>query len=72
MLNGCAVFLKAYGEEYKRDRFIRKLAFANADELAAIARRQRVEEQPRQYALAMLELYNKGGRGRLDEMNLLI
>lgn len=67
VLNGCAVFLNVYGDEYKRDRFIRKLAYTNADELAAIARRQNVKDQPRQYALAILELYNKGGRGRLDE-----
>lgn len=67
VLNGCAVFLSVYGDEYKRDRFIRKLAYTNADELAAIARRQNVKDQPRQYALAILELYNKGGRGRLDE-----
>ena len=67
VLNGCAVFLNVYGDEYKRDRFIRKLAYTNADELAAIARRQNVKDQPRQYAMAILELYNKGGRGRLDE-----
>ena len=67
VLNGCAVFLNVYGNEYKRDRFIRKLAYTNADELAAIARRQNVKDQPRQYAMAILELYNKGGRGRLDE-----
>lgn len=67
VLNGCATFLSVYGDEYKRDRFIRKLAYTNADELAAIARRQNVKDQPRQYALAILELYNKGGRGRLDE-----
>ena len=67
VLNGCAVFLSIYGEVYKRDRFIRKLAYTNADELAAIARRQNVKDQPRQYAMAILELYNKGGRGRLDE-----
>ena len=70
VLNGCAMFLNAYGDMYKRDRFIRKLAYTNADELAAIARRQNVKDQPRQYAMAILELYNKGGRGRLDE-NLL-
>ena len=67
VLNGCAGFLNVYGDEYKRDRFIRKLAYTNADELAAIARRQNVKDQPRQYAMAILELYNKGGRGRLDE-----
>ena len=67
VLNGCAVFLSVYGAEYKRDRFIRKLAYTNADERAAIARRQNVKDQPRQYAMAILELYNKGGRGRLDE-----
>ena len=67
VLNGCAVFLNVYGDEYKRDRFIRKLAYTNADELATIARRQNVKDQPRQYAMAILELYNKGGRGRLDE-----
>ena len=67
VLNDCAVFLNVYGDEYKRDRFIRKLAYTNADELAAIARRQNVKDQPRQYAMAILELYNKGGRGRLDE-----
>lgn len=67
VLNGCAVFLSVYGDAYKRDRFIRKLAYTNADELAAIARRQNVKDQPRQYAMAILELYNKGGRGRLDE-----
>ena len=67
VLNGCAVFLNVYGDEYKRDRFIRKLTYTNADELAAIARRQNVKDQPRQYAMAILELYNKGGRGRLDE-----
>ena len=67
VLNGCAMFLNAFGDAYKRDRFIRKLAYTNADELAAIARRQNVKDQPRQYAMAILELYNKGGRGRLDE-----
>lgn len=67
VLNGCAVFLSVYDDAYKRDRFIRKLAYTNADELAAIARRQNVKDQPRQYAMAILELYNKGGRGRLDE-----
>ena len=67
VLNGCAVFLSMYGDAYKRDRFIRKLAYTNADELAAIARRQNVKDQPRQYAMAILELYNRGGRGRLDE-----
>lgn len=67
VLNGCAVFLNAYRDVYKRDRFVRKLAYTNTDELAAIARRQHVKDQPRQYALAILELYNKGGRGRLDE-----
>lgn len=71
VLSGCAVFLSVYGDQYNRERFIRKLGYTNADELAAIARRQNVKDQPHQYALALLGLYNKGGRGVLDGGRLL-
>jgi hypothetical protein len=67
ILGGVAVFLREYGEEYNRERFIRRLRGATYEELRDEARRQQRSSSDIAHALAITKVYNRsGGRGTVD------
>ncbi len=65
IIGGVSVFLRAYGEDYNPDRFLKKVGAAD---LAALNKNK--ADDPRKdycYAYAMFKLYNKGGgKGSLE------
>ena len=65
IVGGMSVFLRAYGKEYSRDRFLKKVGSAD---LAALNKNR--ADDPRKdycYAYALFRLYNRsGGKGSLE------
>ena len=73
LLGGVAVFLREYGEEYSRSRFIRRLRSATYETLRDEARRQQRGSSDVAHALAITKLYNlTGGRGTVDPRRLTV
>ena len=73
LLGGVAVFLREYGEEYNRTRFIRRLRSATYETLRNEARRQQRGSSDVAHALAIAKLYNlTGGRGTVDPRRLTV
>ena len=73
LLDGVAVFLREYGEEYSRGRFIKRLRSATYETLRDEARRQQRGSSDVAHALAIAKLYNlTGGRGTVDPRRLTV
>ena len=73
LLGGVAVFLREYGEEYSRGRFIKRLRSATYETLRDEARRQQRGSSDVAHALAVTKLYNlTGGRGTVDPRRLTV
>ena len=73
LLGGVAVFLREYGEEYSRGRFIKRLRSATYETLRDEARRQQRGSSDVAHALAIVKLYNlTGGRGTVDPRRLTV
>ena len=73
LLGGVAVFLREYGEEYSRGRFIKRLRSATYETLRDKARRQQRGSSDVAHALAIAKLYNlTGGRGTVDPRRLTV
>ena len=73
LLGGVAVFLREYGEEYSRTRFIKRLRSATYETLRDEARRQQRGSSDVAHALAVTKLYNlTGGRGTVDPRRLTV
>ena len=73
LLGGVAVFLREYGEEYSRSRFIKRLRSATYETLRDEARRQQRGSSDVAHALAVTKLYNlTGGRGTVDPRRLTV
>ena len=73
LLGGVAVFLREYGEEYSRARFIKRLRGATYEMLREEARRQQRGSSDVAHALAVAKLYNlTGGRGTVDPRRLTV
>ena len=82
LLGGVAVFLREYGEEYSRGRFIKRLRSATYETLRDEARRQQrgssdvahaLAVTKLSHALAVTKLYNlTGGRGTVDPRRLTV
>ena len=73
LLGGVAVFLREYGEEYSRSRFIKRLRSATYETLRDEARRQQRGSSDVAHALAIAKLYNlTGGRGTVDPRRLTV
>ena len=73
LLGGVAVFLREYGEEYSRGRFIKRLRSATYETLRDEARRQQRGSSDVAHALAIVKLYNlTGGRGTADPRRLTV
>ena len=73
LLGGVAVFLREYGEEYSRARFIKRLRGATYEMLRDEARRQQRGSSDVAHALAVTKLYNlTGGRGTVDPRRLTV
>ena len=73
LLGGVAVFLREYGEEYSRSRFIKRLRSATYETLRDEARRQQRGSSDVAHALAVAKLYNlTGGRGTVDPRRLTV
>ena len=73
LLGGVAVFLREYGEEYSRPRFIKRLRSATYETLRDEARRQQRGSSDVAHALAVTKLYNlTGGRGTVDPRRLTV
>jgi len=73
ILGGVAVFLREYGTEYKRERFIKRLRGATYDDLRDEARRQMRGSSDVAHALALVKAYNRaGGIGTVDPRRLTI
>ena len=73
LLGGVAVFLREYGEEYSRTRFIKRLRSATYETLRDEARRQQRGSSDVAHALAIVKLYNlTGGRGTVDPRRLTV
>lgn len=73
LLGGVAVFLREYGEEYSRARFIKRLRSATYETLRDEARRQQRGSSDVAHALAITKLYNlTGGRGTVDPRRLTV
>ena len=73
LLGGVAVFLREYGEEYSRPRFIKRLRGATYEMLRDEARRQQRGSSDVAHALAVTKLYNlTGGRGTVDPRRLTV
>ena len=72
MIGGVAVFLATYGDEYNRERFIRKLSPMSYEKLHEDARR-RGSSRDLAHAVSMTKAYNRsGGRGSVDERKLTL
>ena len=68
-----AVFLREYGAEYNRARFVKRLRGATYEMLRDEARRQQRGSSDVAHALAVAKLYNlTGGRGTVDPRKLTI
>ena len=66
-------FLREYGEEYSRGRFIKRLRSATYETLRDEARRQQRGSSDVAHALAIAKLYNlTGGRGTVDPRRLTV
>ena len=73
ILGGVAVFLREYGDSYKRERFIKRLRGAGYEELRDEARRQQRTSSDIAHALAIVKVYNRsGGVGTVDPRMLMI
>lgn len=73
ILGGMAVFLREYGDDYNRDRFIKRLRGVGYEELRDEARRQQRSSSDIAHALAIVKAYNRsGGRGTVDPRLLMI
>lgn len=73
ILGGIAVFLREYGGDYNRDRFIKRLRGVGYEELRDEARRQRRSSSDIAHALAIVKAYNRsGGKGTVDPRLLTI
>ena len=73
ILGGVAVFLREYGDDYSRDRFIKRLRGIGYEELRDEARRQQRTSSDIAHALAIVKAYNRsGGRGVVDPRPLTI
>ena len=71
LLGGVAVFLREYGAEYNRARFIKRLRGATYEMLRDEARRQQRGSSDVAHALAITKLYNlTGGRYTVDPRRL--
>ncbi len=71
ILGGVAVFLREYGTEYRRERFIRRLRSVTYDDLRDEARRQMRGSSDVAHALALVKAYNRsGGIGTVDPRKL--
>ena len=69
MLGGVTAFLDAFGEQYDRDRFIRKLKETAPKDILATAKRNKADYQTLDKACAteIAKAYNKGrGSGRIE------
>lgn len=67
ILGGVAVFLREYGDDYKRTRFIKRLRGVGYEELRDEARRQQRSSSDIAHALAIVKVYNRsGGIGTVD------
>ena len=67
ILGGVAVFLREYGDDYNRDRFVKRLRGISYEELRDEARRQLRSSSDIAHALAIAKTYNRsGGRGTVD------
>lgn len=67
ILGGVAVFVREYGDSFKRDRFVKRLRGVTYEQLRDEARRQRRGSSDIAHALAMAKYYNAtGGRGTVD------
>ena len=73
ILGGMTVFLREYGDDYNRDRFIKRLRGVGYEELRDEARRQQRTSSDIAHALAIVKAYNRsGGRGTVDPRLLMI
>ncbi len=73
ILGGVAVFLREYGDDYIRTRFIKRLRSVGYEELRDEARRQQRSSSDIAHALALVKTYNRsGGRGTVDPRLLMI
>ena len=71
LLGGVAVFLREYGAEYNRPRFIKRLRGVTYEMLRDEARRQQRGSSDVAHALAITKLYNlTGGRCTVDPRKL--
>lgn len=67
ILGGAAVFLREYGDDYMRERFIKRLRGISYEELRDEARRQQRSSSDIAHALAIVKAYNRsGGIGTVD------
>ena len=67
ILGGVAVFLREYGNEYNKERFIKRLRGVTYEELRDEARRQQRSSSDIAHAIAIGKVYNRsGGRGTVD------
>ena len=73
ILGGVAVFLREYGDDYNRERFVKRLRGIGYEELRDEARRQQRSSSDIAHALAITKAYNRsGGRGTVDPRLLTI
>ncbi len=73
ILGGAAVFLREYGDDYRRERFIKRLRGISYEELRDEARRQQRSSSDIAHALAIVKAYNRsGGIGTVDPRLLTI
>lgn len=73
ILGGVAVFLREYGSDYNRDRFVKRLRGVGYEELRDEARRQQRTSSDIAHALALVKAYNRsGGRGTVNPKLLTI
>jgi hypothetical protein len=72
ILGGVSVLFEEYGEALSRDRFIKKLRGTTYESLRDEARRQQRSSSDIAHALALLKVYNIGGRGALDTRALMM
>ncbi len=73
MLSGMALLIKTYGEKINRERFIRQLAAVSEIDIRRNAGKFGGVRVAYQYALGLLEYYNKGtSKGRLDLKTLTL